>query len=160
MRRQLFVEAMQSYSLMKAHHTARRMAIPTGPQGRLDGDWIEDETARWHFEGFKQPQLTALPKKHSFIDAFAALLEAAAYNDSWPALFDPTVTISATYPVASIKVEMHDMTPDKPAAFRYDEEAGYDFPKRTRPANEAPGVEFEATIPARIIREIATLIKA
>lgn len=157
---QNLAEAMDGYMKMKAHHTARSMAKPTGPQGHMVQDWIEDDEARWHFDGFYQPQMKSLPKKHNFIDAFGSLLDAAANNDSLPVLVDPTVTISATYPVASIKITLHDMTPDQPSAFRYDEEAGYNFSKRTRPVDEEPGVEFEATIPARIIREIATLIKA
>jgi len=155
------VDAMQGYLKMTAHHTARRMAKPVdGKPGHLDGDWIEDHSGRWHFEGFNQPQLTALPDNHSFIAAFAALLEASATNDSWPTLVDSTVRISATYAIGSIEVVMYDITPNRPSAFNYREEAGYHFEERTRPIDEEPGIEFEATIPARVIREIATLLKA
>lgn len=151
------VEAMQGYMQMTAHHTARRMMRPVN--GQMSGDPVEDDDARWHFDGFNQPQLTSLPAHHSFIDAFAALLEAGAFNDSWPTLVDPTVQISATYAMASIAVHLHDMTPGQPSAFSYWEEGGYAFEGRTRPYDTEPGIEFEATIPARIIREIASLLK-
>lgn len=151
------VEAMQGYMQMTVHSSARRLALSV--EGQMSGDWIEDDAGRWHFDGFHQPQLTGLPAYHSFIDAFAALLEASAFNDSWPTLVDPTVRISATYAIASIEVQMHDMTEGQPAAFNYLEEGGYSFEGRVRPSDVESGIEFEATIPARIIREIASLLK-
>lgn len=154
------VKAFAAFAGVTADHTARRLFKPTRKPGHMAGGWEpEDFDGKWHFDGFKVPELQALPKHHRFIDAVTAILEAvlsgSLLSPDKPVATGIDIYVFGPVPRGGIEIDFTDMANDKPK-FRYVEEAAYQATER---ADENDDFESRHKISARTIREVADLLK-
>lgn len=70
-------KTVRDYSGIKVAHTARCLLLPSEDDHIGRGDWIENNSGTWVFDGFKIEHLQRLPERHTFLDALVAIIDAA-----------------------------------------------------------------------------------
>ena len=171
----------EDYRRIRASHTVRRMALPTGERpGWLEGDWIENDAGTWLFEGFSIPHLQALPEQHQFIDALTAVIEAAMNKEFGLATYEgsPDAAVSHIIEIYFYGPEPHagiEIGLSGGGHFFYTEEGTYQLPEKIgrdphrsyREVDEevsreygSGDLEIRRKITFKTIYEIAELLKS